>query len=255
MTPPLTPQPDCPQESVTANESTSTQIFGVMYITLTGLIDSMVPARGPWAVLEKLLSYIVKLAPILWWALPAGPTGCPPVSSQEPTTVSQVRTNQETGYSPFELTYRYKLEIITHNKQPYIKIPPGKPPTVEQAPNLQHICLKAKIAEMKRLKTQKVTSTEEPLPINSPVWILAGNRKKLDSVHRGPGIVIKYRPEHNAYLVKFQSAKNPIIKKYHRTCLHLSKGEHSTRLVPTSKQLQEHQAAAVKTKPPPDAPE
>ena len=108
---------------------------------------------------------------------------------------------------------------------------------------------------MKRLKTQKVTSTEEPLPINSPVWILAGNRKKLDSVHRGPGRVIKYRPEHNTYLVKFQSAKNPIIKKYHRTCLCLSKGEHSTRLVPTSKQLQEHQAAAVNTKPPPDAPE
>ncbi|KAJ9055498.1 hypothetical protein DSO57_1003198 [Entomophthora muscae] len=86
MTPPHTPQPKHLQESVAANEFTSTQIFGVMYITLTGFIDSMVPASGPWAILGKLLSYIVKLAPILWWALPAGPTGCLPMSSQKPPT-------------------------------------------------------------------------------------------------------------------------------------------------------------------------
>ncbi|KAJ9070506.1 hypothetical protein DSO57_1007434 [Entomophthora muscae] len=86
MTPPLTLQPNLLQESVATNESTSTQIFGVMYITLTGLIDSMVPVSGPWAVLGKLLSYIVKLAPILWWALPTGPAGCLPAGSQEPPT-------------------------------------------------------------------------------------------------------------------------------------------------------------------------
>ncbi|KAJ9070787.1 hypothetical protein DSO57_1004037 [Entomophthora muscae] len=86
MTPPHTLRPNCPQESVATDESTSTQVFGVMYITLTGLIDSMVPTSGPWAVLEKSLSYIVKLAPILWWALPAGPAGRPPASSQEPPT-------------------------------------------------------------------------------------------------------------------------------------------------------------------------
>ncbi|KAJ9065683.1 hypothetical protein DSO57_1017089 [Entomophthora muscae] len=84
--PPLTLRPNHPQESVATNESTSTQIFGVMYIILTGLIDSMVPVSGPWAVLGKLLSYIVKLAPILWWALPTGPAGRPPASSQEPPT-------------------------------------------------------------------------------------------------------------------------------------------------------------------------
>ncbi|KAJ9060315.1 hypothetical protein DSO57_1032101 [Entomophthora muscae] len=84
MAPPLTPQPNRPQESIATNEYTSTQIFGVMYITLTGLIDSMMPVSGPWAILGKLLSYIVRLAPILWWALPAGPAGCLPASSQEP---------------------------------------------------------------------------------------------------------------------------------------------------------------------------
>ncbi|KAJ9084307.1 hypothetical protein DSO57_1025819 [Entomophthora muscae] len=53
MTPPHTPQPNRPQDSVAANESTFTQIFGVIYITLTGLIDSMVPISGPWAILGK----------------------------------------------------------------------------------------------------------------------------------------------------------------------------------------------------------
>ncbi|KAJ9050967.1 hypothetical protein DSO57_1009055 [Entomophthora muscae] len=86
MTLPLTLRPNRPQEPVTANESTSTQIFGVMYITLTSLIDSMVPASQPWALLGKSLSYIVKLAPILWWALPARPAGRLPASSQKPLT-------------------------------------------------------------------------------------------------------------------------------------------------------------------------
>ncbi|KAJ9083688.1 hypothetical protein DSO57_1032293 [Entomophthora muscae] len=75
-----------------------------MYITLTGLIDSMVPMSGLWAVLGKILSYIVKLAPILWWALPAGPVGCLPTSSQEPPptpkpTISTPPTSDATGQS------------------------------------------------------------------------------------------------------------------------------------------------------------
>ncbi|KAJ9077727.1 hypothetical protein DSO57_1013992 [Entomophthora muscae] len=46
----------------------------------------MVPANGPWALLGKYLSYIVKLAPFLWWALPTGPAGCLPASSPETAT-------------------------------------------------------------------------------------------------------------------------------------------------------------------------
>ncbi|KAJ9070444.1 hypothetical protein DSO57_1007905 [Entomophthora muscae] len=83
MTPPLTLWPNHPQEYVATNESTSTQIFGMVYIPFTGLIGSMVPASGPWALLGRSLSYIVKLAPILWWPLPSGPAGCLPASSQE----------------------------------------------------------------------------------------------------------------------------------------------------------------------------
>ncbi|KAJ9078327.1 hypothetical protein DSO57_1007624 [Entomophthora muscae] len=72
MTPPLTPQPDRLLEPTAAAKTTSTQLFGVLYITLTGLVDSVVPNSGPWSLLGRSVSYIIKLAPILWWALPAG---------------------------------------------------------------------------------------------------------------------------------------------------------------------------------------
>ncbi|KAJ9074801.1 hypothetical protein DSO57_1002648 [Entomophthora muscae] len=72
MTLPSTPRLDHPLEPTTAAEATSTQMFGAIYITLTGLVDSMVPNSGPWSLLGQSVSYIIKLAPILWWALPAG---------------------------------------------------------------------------------------------------------------------------------------------------------------------------------------
>ncbi|KAJ9049544.1 hypothetical protein DSO57_1023347 [Entomophthora muscae] len=53
MTPPLTPQPDHLLEPTAAAETTSTQLFGVLYITLTGLVDSMVPNSGPWSLLGQ----------------------------------------------------------------------------------------------------------------------------------------------------------------------------------------------------------
>ncbi|KAJ9084924.1 hypothetical protein DSO57_1019101 [Entomophthora muscae] len=71
MTPPLTPQLDCLLEPTAAAKATSTQLFGVLYITLTGLVDSMVPNSRPWSLLGQSVSYTIKLAPILWWALPA----------------------------------------------------------------------------------------------------------------------------------------------------------------------------------------
>ncbi|KAJ9088044.1 hypothetical protein DSO57_1027053 [Entomophthora muscae] len=63
MTPPLTPQPNFPMEPSTAARTTFTQMFG-------GLVDSMVPKSGAWSLLGQSVSYIIKLAPILWWALP-----------------------------------------------------------------------------------------------------------------------------------------------------------------------------------------
>ncbi|KAJ9076971.1 hypothetical protein DSO57_1021158 [Entomophthora muscae] len=53
MTLPITPQPNCPMEPPTATETTSTQLFGVLYITLIGMVDSMVPNSGPWSLLGQ----------------------------------------------------------------------------------------------------------------------------------------------------------------------------------------------------------
>ncbi|KAJ9087476.1 hypothetical protein DSO57_1033079 [Entomophthora muscae] len=72
MTLPLTPKLDRPLEPPAAAKTTSTQLFGVLYNTLKGLVDSMVPNSGPWSLLGQSVSYIIKLALILWWALPAG---------------------------------------------------------------------------------------------------------------------------------------------------------------------------------------
>ncbi|KAJ9053340.1 hypothetical protein DSO57_1025145 [Entomophthora muscae] len=57
MTLPLTLQPNRPQESVAASESTPTQLFGVMYITLTGLVDYMVPSNRSWATLQQFFGH------------------------------------------------------------------------------------------------------------------------------------------------------------------------------------------------------
>ncbi|KAJ9055433.1 hypothetical protein DSO57_1003930 [Entomophthora muscae] len=84
MTLPLTLQPDRPMETPTAAKTTSTQLFGVLYVTLTGMVDNIVPNSGPWSLLGQSVSYIIKLAPIIWWALPSGlAVFCP-----EPTNAS-----------------------------------------------------------------------------------------------------------------------------------------------------------------------
>ncbi|KAJ9070413.1 hypothetical protein DSO57_1008154 [Entomophthora muscae] len=69
-------------ETPTTAKTTSTQLFGVLYITLTGMVDTMVSNSGPWSLLGQYVSYIIKLAPILWWELPSGPAiFCPKLTN------------------------------------------------------------------------------------------------------------------------------------------------------------------------------
>ncbi|KAJ9081394.1 hypothetical protein DSO57_1015101 [Entomophthora muscae] len=79
--PPVTPQPNRLQDLGAFMETMSTQIFGIMYITLTGLMGSMVPTSHPWSLPGCSLSYIIKLAPILWWVLPTRPAVLVPTSA------------------------------------------------------------------------------------------------------------------------------------------------------------------------------
>ncbi|KAJ9065785.1 hypothetical protein DSO57_1015995 [Entomophthora muscae] len=47
------------------------KLFGIVYITFTGVIDTIIPAAGLWSWVGKSASYLLKLSPLLWWALPA----------------------------------------------------------------------------------------------------------------------------------------------------------------------------------------
>ncbi|KAJ9062277.1 hypothetical protein DSO57_1012493 [Entomophthora muscae] len=49
----------------------SGKLFGIVYITLTGVIKTIILAASPWSWVGKSASYLFKLAPLLWWALPA----------------------------------------------------------------------------------------------------------------------------------------------------------------------------------------
>ncbi|KAJ9084431.1 hypothetical protein DSO57_1024531 [Entomophthora muscae] len=67
---PVTPKP-MPASSPDLPTNHSGKLFGIVYITLTGVIDTIIPAGGLWSWVGKSASYLLKLAPLLWWALPA----------------------------------------------------------------------------------------------------------------------------------------------------------------------------------------
>ncbi|KAJ9083341.1 hypothetical protein DSO57_1035607 [Entomophthora muscae] len=68
MEPPVTPKP-MPASATELPLDHTNQLFGIVYITLTGVIDTIVPA-GLWLWVGKSMSYLIKLASIFWWALP-----------------------------------------------------------------------------------------------------------------------------------------------------------------------------------------
>ncbi|KAJ9084954.1 hypothetical protein DSO57_1018846 [Entomophthora muscae] len=70
MEPPVTPKP-MPTSLPDLPTNHSGKLFGIAYITLTGVIDTIIPAASPWSWVGKSASYLLKLAPLLWWTLPA----------------------------------------------------------------------------------------------------------------------------------------------------------------------------------------
>ncbi|KAJ9066278.1 hypothetical protein DSO57_1011151 [Entomophthora muscae] len=67
---PVTPKP-MPAFSPDLPTDYTGKLFGIVYITLTGVIDTITPVAGLWFWVGKFASYLFKLAPLLWWALPA----------------------------------------------------------------------------------------------------------------------------------------------------------------------------------------
>ncbi|KAJ9088832.1 hypothetical protein DSO57_1019267 [Entomophthora muscae] len=70
MEPPVTPKP-MPASSPDLLTNHTSKLFGIVYITLTGMVETIVPAAGLWSWVGKSASYLLKLVPLLWWALPA----------------------------------------------------------------------------------------------------------------------------------------------------------------------------------------
>ncbi|KAJ9064546.1 hypothetical protein DSO57_1029475 [Entomophthora muscae] len=83
MEPPPTPKLTIATPPTSDATGQSSQFLRVLYLALTGLIDSVLPTAGPWAVAGKALSYLVKLGPIIWWAMLA-PALTPPSLSGAP---------------------------------------------------------------------------------------------------------------------------------------------------------------------------
>ncbi|KAJ9061340.1 hypothetical protein DSO57_1021527 [Entomophthora muscae] len=70
MKPLVTPKPK-PASLPDLPTNHTSKLFGIVFITLTGVVDIIVPAASPWSWVGKSASYLLKLAPLLWWALPA----------------------------------------------------------------------------------------------------------------------------------------------------------------------------------------
>ncbi|KAJ9073783.1 hypothetical protein DSO57_1012774 [Entomophthora muscae] len=70
MEPPVMPKP-MPASLPNLPTDHTSKLFEIVYITLTGVIDTIIPAAGLWSWVEKSAYYLFKLAPLLWWALPA----------------------------------------------------------------------------------------------------------------------------------------------------------------------------------------
>ncbi|KAJ9084500.1 hypothetical protein DSO57_1023820 [Entomophthora muscae] len=73
MEPPVTPKP---MSASLPDLSTDHMIklLGIVYITLTGVIDTMILAASPWSWVGKSMPYLIKLAPSLRLALSAKST-------------------------------------------------------------------------------------------------------------------------------------------------------------------------------------
>ncbi|KAJ9050524.1 hypothetical protein DSO57_1013761 [Entomophthora muscae] len=69
MKPPPTPKPTMSTPPTSDAAVQSSQFLGVLYLTLTRLIDFALPTAGPWAVAGKAFSCLLKLGPIIWWAI------------------------------------------------------------------------------------------------------------------------------------------------------------------------------------------
>ncbi|KAJ9085639.1 hypothetical protein DSO57_1012011 [Entomophthora muscae] len=81
------------------------KLFGIVYITLTGAIDTIIPAAGPWSLVGKLASYLLKLAPLLWWALPTKNLAQVTSENDRPAAQDWIPDNYQQRYLVYPLRF------------------------------------------------------------------------------------------------------------------------------------------------------
>ncbi|KAJ9084103.1 hypothetical protein DSO57_1027739 [Entomophthora muscae] len=70
MKPPVTPKPmPASSPDLPTNHTGKLFWYSVHHPHRGG--GTIIPAAGPWSWVGKSTSYLLKLAPLLWWALPA----------------------------------------------------------------------------------------------------------------------------------------------------------------------------------------
>ncbi|KAJ9052597.1 hypothetical protein DSO57_1032613 [Entomophthora muscae] len=107
MRPPLTPKPTISIPPTSDATGQSIQFLRVMYLALTGLIDSALPAAGTWAVAGKAFSYLVKLGLIIWWAIQV-----PAYTPHSPEGTSQYSWYPDIGLVTAQLSTLFKTHLF-----------------------------------------------------------------------------------------------------------------------------------------------
>ncbi|KAJ9068411.1 hypothetical protein DSO57_1028987 [Entomophthora muscae] len=104
---PVTPKP-MPASAPDLPTNHTCKLFGIVYITLTGVIDTIIPAAGPWSWVGKSASYLLNLAPLLWWALPAKNSAQVTPENNGPATQDWIPDNEhrKIDTTAYEKTYR-----------------------------------------------------------------------------------------------------------------------------------------------------
>ncbi|KAJ9073175.1 hypothetical protein DSO57_1019224 [Entomophthora muscae] len=119
MEPPVTPKP-MPASAAKLLLDHANKLFEIVYITLTGVIDTIVPAASPWLWLGKSMSYLIKLAPILWWVLPTQSATCQSPDARKPASQGWFPDNKvhlilPSGDSLPYISSTQKIETILQN--------------------------------------------------------------------------------------------------------------------------------------------
>ncbi|KAJ9063837.1 hypothetical protein DSO57_1036807 [Entomophthora muscae] len=113
------------------------KLFGIVYITLTGVIDTIIPVASPWSWVGNSVSYLFKLAPLLWWALPAKTLAQVTPENDRPAARDWIPDMP--GLTPTPLVMPACVPGLEFYHPHPLNLPPGHfrdqiPPTIKEIP-------------------------------------------------------------------------------------------------------------------------